>query len=56
MLKYPTTLQQTLTLLTNLFPVWVILFVCVGMVRPELVTWIHGDGITFLVAATMVRP
>jgi len=54
MLKYPTTLQQTLTLLTNLFPVWVILFVCVGMVRPELVTWIHGDGITFLVAATMV--
>ena len=22
--------------------------------RPELVTWVHGDGITFLVAATMV--
>ena len=35
MLEWPTTMQQTLLLLTNLFPVWVIMFVCVGLVPPR---------------------
>jgi hypothetical protein len=33
--RRPQTLQESLNLLTNLFPMWVILSVIVGIVRPR---------------------
>jgi BASS family bile acid:Na+ symporter len=43
-----------LTLLTNLFPVWVLLGAVTALVRPELFTWFSGPLIPWGLAVIML--
>lgn len=50
----PNNWEDLSKLLTNLFPVWVMIAVAVGILRPTWVTWFDNNAITYSVGATMV--
>ncbi len=47
-------MQRALELLTNLFPVWVLLGAVVALVHPPAVTWFHGPFIVAGLAVIML--
>eukprot|EP00850_Spirogloea_muscicola_P020240 SM000210S06754 [mRNA] locus=s210:123908:127657:- [translate_table: standard] len=45
-LSQPSSFEKLVDLLTNLFPVWVILGTIIGLVKPSAVTWLQTDLFT----------
>ena len=50
----PQNMQEWVDLLTSMFPVWILVAVVLGLYQPKTVNWLHDEGITACVGATMV--
>eukprot|EP00899_Mesostigma_viride_P009637 jgi/Mesvir1/18675/Mv17172-RA.1 len=47
-------MEKLFGLLTNLFPVWVLMGTGIGLTKPELVTWISTDMFTWMLGILML--
>ncbi|GJP55352.1 hypothetical protein CLOM_g14321 [Closterium sp. NIES-68] len=50
----PTALKKFIETLTTLFPLWVILGTCIGLVKPSAVTWLQTDLFTYALGFLML--
>lgn len=50
----PNKIMKVISLLTNLFPFWVLAGAGVGMFQPEMLKWLKGEYITAALASTML--